>query len=968
MTTSPLAATDPVEIVKQGVLALAGRCDFARSLDGAGFNRYDAPAGHDLARAIEVGQAVNAVFALKLITKYRKQLGAAGLTLPDEGAVREIHDARRAAAPAQPTGIEIARAGASLRVRFAYDPALVETMKGLPGRRFDPGTKAWLVPASALTATLDAFPGAALDPGLGEEVEAARREIETAIRGREAQRAADLAAYEAIREACSLYDHQDVGARWLIEHRRGIVADDMGLGKALADGTPVLTPTGWKPIEQLHAGDPVIAADGTATKVTAVYPQGVRPLYRITFSDGISVDCDAEHLWRVSSAVQRKRASRGRVLTTAQILKEGIVDAAGNRRFFVPIVEPVEFEPPQERLPIDPYLLGVLLGDAYVRRGEVVLTSGDRAVFESVAAVLPGGVTVHGDGLSRRLATVRAGVKNPLLRNLKALGVVGKRAHEKRVPNAYLVAAIAERFALLQGLMDTDGYAAKDGTVQFTTTSRGLADDVEFLVQALGGIARTSRKTPSFSYRGQRRTGRLAYTLTLALPNRFAVPFRLDRKAARARTRVKYQPSRAIASIERCEAFTATCIAVKHPGALYVTKGCVVTHNTRQSLVAARALGYRIIVVAPAGLRINWLREAEMVDAQIEIYSWAKVPEPPEGDFTLIADEAHYAQNLKASRTKKFLALAKAAQAVFPLTGTPIKNGRPANLYPLLLAINHDLVKDRSAYERRYCEAKATRWSRWDVTGAAHLDELHRKISDAVLRRMKGDCLDLPELVRVARKVELSPAAQERYNAVLHKLQAEYRRRKDAGEISEADTLVLMNHLYHAGSLAKVESAVELAQEVIEQGGQVVLAVGYLDSAAQIADALHAGRVTGEETAEQRQAAIDEFQAGRLKAMVCSLGAGNVGITLTAAQTVLLVDRPWTPGDAEQMEARLHRIGQRGSVLAVWLQANGADEARDAVLQQKHERIELVLAGKRRTLRGIGSIGDVAEAVLGGAS
>lgn len=387
--------------------------------------------------------------------------------------------------------------------------------------------------------------------------------------------------------------------------------------------------------------------------------------------------------------------------------------------------------------------------------------------------------------------------------------------------------------------------------------------------------------------------------------------------------------------------------------------------KTRQALVAARALGYRIIVVAPAGLRVNWLREAEAVDTQIEIYSWAKVPEVIEGDYTLIADEAHYAQNLKAQRTKRFLDLAKQARAVFALTGTPIKNGRPANLFPLLVATEHELAKDRKRFERRYCAAHETRWTKWDVTGAAHLDELHRKIADVVLRRMKSECLDLPEKTRVMRKAELSAEATSTYNTRLAEMQAEYRRRKLAGEIGEADALVMMNHVRHASSIAKVESATELAEEVIEQGGQVVLFTAFKDSADSIAAALNAGMITGEQSADQRQQAIDAFQAGQLKAMVCTLGAGNVGITLTAALTVILVDRPWTPGDAIQAEDRLHRIGQKNAVTAIWLQANGADEAIDALLQQKHERIELVLAGKRKTLRGIGSISEVADAVLG---
>lgn len=610
---------DVREEINRAVLYLANRCDGAATEDNRGYNKYDAPWGHEAARKIEAGEQINLTYAHKVITKYHGQLGRGGIELPPLEIVQlaqaEVNAARKAA---ESTGVEISRVGDTLRIRFPYDPAKVEIARGLPHRRWDGAAKAWACPVSALDTALTAFPGATLAGGLADELAEKRRAEEEAERARLAQLATDRQRYESIRAAASLYEHQDVGCRWLIEQRHAILADDMGLGK------------------------------------------------------------------------------------------------------------------------------------------------------------------------------------------------------------------------------------------------------------------------------------------------------------------------------------------------------------TREALVAAKALGYRIFVVAPSGLRVNWLREAEAVDCQIEIHSWAKVPPPPEDDaYTLIADEAHYAQNLKAQRTSRFLALAKDARAVFCLTGTPIKNGRPANLFPLLVATHHALARDRRNYEMRYCAAKQTRWSRWDVTGAAHLDELHRKIADGVLRRMKDECLDLPEKTRVLRKAELSAEAQTRYNTVLAEKQHEYRERRARGEIGEADALVLMNHLRHAGSIAKVETAVELAEEVIEQGGQVVLFTAFRESAEQLATSLNAEQIAGDVDAAHRQAAIDRFQAGERKAIVCTLGAGNVGITLTAASTVILVDRPWTPGDAVQAEDRLHRIGQRNAVTAIWLQANGADEAIDALLEQKHERIELVLAGKRKTLRGLGSIGDVAEAVLG---
>ena len=387
--------------------------------------------------------------------------------------------------------------------------------------------------------------------------------------------------------------------------------------------------------------------------------------------------------------------------------------------------------------------------------------------------------------------------------------------------------------------------------------------------------------------------------------------------------------------------------------------------KTRTALTAAKAYQIPVYVIAPVSLRDNWLREAEMVDIAIEVFSWAKIPEAPEVEFVLIADEAHYAQaGTKSQRGKNFLALADKATACFCLTGTPIKNGRPTNLFPLLQAVKHPLAASKSAYEKRYCDAKATRWSRWDVTGAAHLDELHVKTQDVILRRMKKDCLDLPEKTRVLRQAELSAEAKKHYDETFSRLRAEYQRRLAAGEIMDGgEALVMLNHLRHAGSVAKIECAIELAQEIVEQGGSVVLFTEFTESAKQIASAFNgsAELLTGETPQADRQVMVDRFQAGKSKVFVGTIKAGGVGITLTAAQTVILADRPWTPGDAVQAEDRLHRIGQCNAVTAIWLQANGTDRAIDALLEKKQERIELVLAGKRKTMRGTGSTQEIAR-------
>jgi SNF2 family DNA or RNA helicase len=167
--------------------------------------------------------------------------------------------------------------------------------------------------------------------------------------------------------------------------------------------------------------------------------------------------------------------------------------------------------------------------------------------------------------------------------------------------------------------------------------------------------------------------------------------------------------------------------------------------------------------------------------------------------------------------------------------------------------------------------------------------------------------------------------------------------------------LVLLNHVRHAGSVAKAETAIELAQDIIDEGGQVVIFVAFKDSGHQISKSLECKMLSGDTPNDERQVMVDDFQSGKYNALVCTFGAGGVGITLTAAQNVILVDRAWTSGDVEQSEDRLHRIGQKSAVTATWLQYGKVDIAIDELIQSKAERIELVLQGKRKTMRGVGS-------------
>lgn len=402
--------------------------------------------------------------------------------------------------------------------------------------------------------------------------------------------------------------------------------------------------------------------------------------------------------------------------------------------------------------------------------------------------------------------------------------------------------------------------------------------------------------------------------------------------------------------------------------------------KTLTALVAAKgfqlAHNWRVIVLAPISLKDNWLREAAGVGVKIEVHSWAKTPEPPECDYVLIADEAHYAQSLRSQRGEAFQKLAAKARAVFPLTGTPMKNGQPMNLFPLLVAVRHPLAKDQKHYEQRYCKAqkkkirlkkvnkKGQRIERtfYDASGAANLIELRNLTKDAILRRTKAQCLDLPAKTRIMRAVEGSAAAVAEYKATLQAKREEYEAMKSFGLFpEEAEALAMLNVIRQAASRVKLADAVEIAGELADQNQQIVLFTAFIASAQTLFNECRKNKLkpellTGDTPTTERQKIVDRFQSGQSNVFVGTIQAGGVGLTLTKASTVVLIDRDWTPGNCFQAEDRVHRIGQHWPVTAIWLRFGAFDARYDDQLLKKQQRIDLVLEGERKTLRGIGGI------------
>ena len=362
-------------------------------------------------------------------------------------------------------------------------------------------------------------------------------------------------------------------------------------GRAQPVTTPVLTPDGWRPIGELRIGDLVVGSDGTPTPVLGVYPQGEKDVYRVSAQDGASTLCCGEHLWTVRTAADKRRNKPWRTLQTQDMI--GNLRAAQARRYELPLLSaPVQY--PERDVPMDPYALGLLLGDGCITGATTPsFSTEDPELAEALEAALPGVEARYKDGVDYVVNRVRAPgevitLENPVTGVMRALDLIGTRSHTKFVPEVYRFNTAEVRLAVLQGLLDTDGgpVTQTDRTcrVQYTTTSPQLRDDVIELVRSLGGVAYTRTRpadgrTPGFANGRDVLYSHDAYVVDLRLPA-YVEPFRLGRK------RVKYEatgggrPMRFIDSIEPEGRAETVCIQVAAEDSLYVTDDYLLTHNT----------------------------------------------------------------------------------------------------------------------------------------------------------------------------------------------------------------------------------------------------------------------------------------------------------------------------------------------------------------------------------------------------
>jgi len=384
--------------------------------------------------------------------------------------------------------------------------------------------------------------------------------------------------------------------------------------------------------------------------------------------------------------------------------------------------------------------------------------------------------------------------------------------------------------------------------------------------------------------------------------------------------------------------------------------------KTAQALtwLAANPTLRPVVIITPASVKSAWKNEVGkwMPGTKVQILS-GRTPQPIIEDIVIInydtlaswvdslkrvmpkvviTDECHYYKNNNADRTKAIKKLAKNIPHFIALSGTPIVN-RPVEMFNAISIINPTLFNSFWQFAQRYCNPINNGYG-WNFNGSSNTQELHKKLTDSIMiRRLKKDVLtELPDKVWNYIPVELDNRREyEKASADFIQYVRSTKGNSAAEKASNAQTLAEIEGLKQLAVAGKLKQAISWIEDFLETDEKLVIfATHKFVIEALMKQFPTAVKIDGSTPVSDRQAAVDKFQKDpNIKLFVGNIKAAGVGITLTAASNVAILELPWTPGDLVQAEDRCHRIGQKNAVTIHYLLAEGTIEQKIAELLDK---------------------------------
>lgn len=360
------------------------------------------------------------------------------------------------------------------------------------------------------------------------------------------------------------------------EGKHMVVAKARRKGYEQPYSEPVLTPNGYVPMGSLKVGDLVMNPNGIPVRIGDIVEQGTTEIYEVEFQDGRKVRCGANHLWATC-----RNGKKFYIMRTVDYMKRKLKQGSPGKEHYpykIPELNPLKFD--ERPITVDPYVLGVLLGDGCICGDQVKFSTADQFIVEELQKRLPDYLIEHKEGYTYVIKSKIKGI-NELNRQLKELQVKVK-SYDKFIPEDYKFSSIENRFELVRGLMDTDGSIA-NGACNFVSTSEKLIDDLTFILRSLGIRCKKSKEIlgkqnvdfGNGNYSDTRSHWELIITTEEDI-------FKLPRKLEKVRKNRNYNyKGIGIKSIRKTGEFEQQrCLCIDNENHLYITKDFIPTHNS----------------------------------------------------------------------------------------------------------------------------------------------------------------------------------------------------------------------------------------------------------------------------------------------------------------------------------------------------------------------------------------------------
>ena len=732
-----------------------------------------------------------------------------------------------------------------------------------------------------------------------------------------------------------LKEHQKIGAKFLVANKKCVLADSMGLGKALSINELIPTPTGFKKMKELELNDEIFGSNGKIYSVQGIFPQGIRPIYQVKFSDNTVCECDLEHLWIVKSKYD--------LTWQVKTLKEIIDSDYKKQKYTIPTANFVRYKQRKHSVSsLDfgehiedkniQYIPDEYKIDSYLNRKRLIqgllnkngeLNDKNEVFYITKYSQLAKDIVeiVNSIGCLARIEEYENN-KCKIIFNINFnpfFWLENPKKYEKFCQNL-----IWERKILIANpnrkIKNVDEWQKEIVDIQYLRDDEAIcikvnSPDSSFLVtknyivthntttSIIGALAGGYKKILVITTASLKTTWKKDLVLYENEENIEIVNGRTWKPGARF-TVINYDIIQNFYSVAEEPVYEYEPVYDVNGVLIKTLKVPVYVKDKNGNLTP----------------KMQKSRNKDLIQENLK-----KSPLFLEGYDCVIIDEAQKLSNNKSIRYKTIADFLKKAnpEAIYLCTGTPLTN-RPINLYHILKLIDADITKDYYYYIKRYCGGKKFTKKDgkefWTMGDATNLEELREKIKNIYIRRLASETNEMVNKSVIRKYYDLTPKQMNEYN----KLWDEYLAAQEENKQEESEQY---RQLVEGGLvrqyLAKemVEHTIDMVDDIIDNGEKVVIITCFQEEMDMFKK--HYGNkcvcYSGGMTTTQKDNAQNAFMTNpKVQVFVGQVIAAGVGLSLPIAKTLIFNSYDWVAANNKQCEDRIYRLTQTRDVECIY--------------------------------------------------